>query len=236
MATIAVYSLKGGVGKTTLSVNLAYLAAAADHRTLLWDLDAQGGATFLTGLSPRRSARKVFAQDLPAETLIRASAWDHLDVLPADVSLRGLDRLFDKLGKKRRLAKLIAGLRKTYDRIILDCPPGLTETSEQVMRAADIIVVPVVPSPLARRALDEVQLHLALTVKATARIVPVWSMVDRRRSLHRDIDNGWPCIPMASVVEHMAVRRMPLGAIAAKGPAPDAFASLWRYIEAQLAA
>jgi cellulose biosynthesis protein BcsQ len=235
MATIAVYSLKGGVGKTTVSVNLAYCAAIlGGHRTLLWDLDPQGASTFLMGLNPRQSARKIFAKDMPPAELIRQSAWPGLDVLPADASLRGLDKLFDTMGKKRRLAKLIAGLAKSYDRIVLDCPPGLTETSEQVMHAADLIIVPVIPSPLSRRALDDVQLHLAKELKITTEIMPVWSMVDRRRSLHREAESGWPAVPMASVIEQMAVRRAPIGAIGAKGPAQDAFTALWRAVEARL--
>lgn len=237
MATIAVYSLKGGVGKTTLSVNLAWCSAILSGRkTLLWDLDPQAAATYLLSIDARGSAQAVFAKDQPAARFIRPSAYPHLDVLPADTSLRGLDRLFDTLGKKRRMARLIERLGLGYDTIILDCPPGLTETSEQVMRAADLIVVPVIPSPLSRRALDEVQAHLTRHLKDGAPILPVWSMVDRRRSLHRDADADWPGIPMASVVEQMAVRRAPIGESAPRSPAQAAFASLWRTIEARLAA
>ncbi|PMU66177.1 ParA family protein, partial [Pseudomonas sp. GP01-A5] len=106
--------------------------------------------------------------------------------------------------------KLLVGLRKDYDRILLDCPPGLTETSDQVMRAADLIVVPVIPSPLSERALAEVIKHLG----TKAQIMPVDSMVDRRRKLHAEAlarHPDWPVVPMASLIEQVTARRAPVG-------------------------
>ena len=241
MATIAVYSLKGGVGKTTLSVNLAWSSAIqAARRTLLWDLDPQGAATFLLGgdTDGRADAQAVFARDVPPDALIRPTAIDRLDLLPADLSLRGLDRFLYGLAKKRRLARLIEMLDGTYDRIILDCPPGLTETSEQVMRAASLILVPVIPAPLSLRALGEVVAHLDRLGGRRAPVLPVFSMVDRRRTLHRamlDEQPSWPVIPTASAVEAMTLRRAPVGTFAPQSPAGKAFAGLWTGIERRLA-
>ena len=240
MATIAVYSLKGGVGKTTLAVNLAWSAATlSSRRTLLWDLDPQAASSFLVGGKPssKDAAQAVFSKDVAPEKLIAATSVERLDLLAADTSLRSLDRFFFSLGKRKRLAKLIGDLEKTYDRIILDCPPGLTETSEQVMRAADLILVPVIPSPLSRRALDEVVAHLDREHGGHAPILPVFSMVDRRRALHRtavDADPAWPIIPMASAVEQMTVRCQPVGTFAARSPAGEAFARLWTGVERKL--
>lgn len=240
MKSIAVFSVKGGVGKTALAVNLAYASATQSaRRTLLWDLDAQGAATFTLKLAAKTgaAARKLFAKDAELDAAIQPSAWPGLDVLAADASLRGLEKQLATDDKAKRLRKLLKDLDGDYDRIVLDCPPGLTELAEQLFRAVDVLVVPMVPSPLSMRAYDQLVAHLARHHPKGPVVVPVFAMVDRRRALHRDLVDADPdraAIPYASAVEAMSVHRSPIGARAPGSAAAKAFNMLWTDIERRL--
>jgi chromosome partitioning protein len=237
MRSLAVFSVKGGVGKSALAVNLAHAAATLSaRRTLLWDLDTQGAATYTLRLSPLgdRSARKGIAEGELAP-LIQASDFAALDVLAADKSLRHLEKQLVEADKARQLKKLIRSFDKDYDRVILDCPPGLTELATQVFRAVDLLVVPMLPSPLSERAYAQLLDHLSRHHKGNApAVLPVFTMVDRRKALHRDTIAAHPerlCIPYAAAIEAMATTRLPVLAKAPAAPAARALAALWTEVE-----
>ncbi len=242
VAVIAVYSVKGGVGKTTIAVDLAWRAAVMGSRnTLLWDLDIQGGAGFMLGRDEpqRQRAAAIFQREgKPRENIVH-TAYERLSLLQADESLRNLPGQLARLGQKKRLATMAAQLRGEFDRIVLDCPPVLNEISDQIIAAADILIVPLPPSPLAFRALDFVRRELTRNHLRHPPILPILSMYNPRRQLHRDARYGpaaeWPIVPLASQLEQSAVRRAPIGSFANGSAAGKALDRLSCAIENKLA-
>lgn len=229
---IAVYSMKGGVGKSSLAVNLAF-EAARSGKALLWDVDAQGAASFLLGQVSGGKAMKIFSRDVDPADVVEQTAHLGLDLIAADLSLRHLDAELAEVGPKR-LHKLLSRVADDYDWVVLDCPPGLGPLSEQIFRAADVLVVPVLPAPLALRTLEQVRERLTeARGKKAPPMLPILSMVDRRKAMHREMVEehaNWPAIPHASVVEKMGLERAPLSTFAAKSPAAKAVRAVWEQV------
>ncbi|MDN3646574.1 ParA family protein [Pontixanthobacter aestiaquae] len=240
MAVIAIYSVKGGVGKTTLSANLAWYASSTyKHRTLVWDLDAAGGAGFLLGVDPDPvlPAETLFSRQKSPHDFIQQTGHERLSVLPADESLRSIDSYFSRVVRRDSLARTAARFKSGYERIFIDCPPVLNSLSRQIMRAADVVIVPLPPSPLSTRAFQLVADEVKATGAKHAPMLPVLSMLDMRRTLHRKAREDapdWPTIPFASAAEQCAVRRQPVGTFAPRSPAAQSFAGLSAAIERKL--
>ena len=158
MKIVACYSNKGGVGKTATSVNLAYACAMSGKQTLLCDMDPQGASGFYFRVKPSRKLKKqAFFKDVDCFTgAIRASDYDNLDLLPANMSYRDFDIFLSRMKNRRsRLKKALKAVGNEYDVIILDCPPNISLLSENVFRVADKIVVPVIPTTLSERTLEQ---------------------------------------------------------------------------------
>lgn len=235
---VACYAVKGGVGKTAAAVNLAWLASHDGYRTLLWDLDSQAAATFLLRgkTKVKGGSRRLLQGKSDAARAIRATADERLDLLPADTSYASTD--LDLGAAKRsedRIAKVLAGFADDYDVVVLDCPAGLSLLSANVVRAADLVLVPIVPSPLSLRTLDQV-VDLASQTGSRAAVMAFLSMVERRRALHRDVvellhgryaDVARSVVPNSALVERMGQRRRPLVATAPASPAAAAYQELW---------
>jgi chromosome partitioning protein len=243
MRVMATYSIKGGVGKTTTAVNLAFLSAEEGARTLVWDLDPQGAATFLFRVKPkiRGGGGALVRGRSDVDPLIKGTDFDNLDLLPADLSYRHMDLHLDGAKKPtRRLARVLAPLADQYDCVILDCPPSLSLVSESVFEAAGVVLVPMIPSPLPARTLDQLGRFLGRPGASVPQVLAFFSMVDRRRKLHGQIVSELVGarpevlsteIPASTVFEQMGVRRSPLEAFAAQTAGAAAYRYLWKEIK-----
>jgi chromosome partitioning protein len=242
MKIIAVTNIKGGVGKTTTAVNLAYLCAAGGHATLLWDLDPQGAATYSMRCesSQHVSARKLVSGKRELPELVLHSQYDGLDVLPADFSYRKFDvHLSERKRPTERLLKMSRSLADEYAALFLDCPAGISLLSENVLRAADVVIVPLVPTPLSVRMLVQLRDFIDTSGWADVTLLPFFSMVDRRRSLHLEViastREQFPAllateVPYSSEIERMSVRRAPLSAFSPRSSAAQVYSALWAEI------
>ncbi len=247
MKVLATYNAKGGVGKTAAAVNLAYLAARGGARTLVWDLDPQGAATFYFRVQPKvkGGAKKLLKKGEDAGARVRGTDFEHLDLLPSDLSYRHMDLDLDRTKKPaRRLRKVLEPLAGEYDFAFLDCPPSLSLVSEAVWGAADALLVPVIPTTLSLRTLEQLTAWEAREGLGGAALLPFFSLVDRRKRLHRELLASAPgehpgflaaAIPYASEVEQMGVKREPLGAFSPRSVPALAYEALWAEVQARLA-
>jgi cellulose biosynthesis protein BcsQ len=243
---VALYNIKGGVGKTSAAVNLAWLAAVGGARVLLWDLDPQGAATYLLRIKPKvkGGARKLVGGKSDAAALLKGTDHERLDLLPGDFSYRNMDlELGDVKRPTKGLARVLTPLGRDYDYVFLDCPPAISLASESIFGAADVLLVPLIPSPLSLRTYDQLRQFVADEVSKPPQILAFFSMVDGRKRMHREViaelsasDAGVlaSAIPAASVVERMALERRVLAQFAPRSRAGLAYETLWAEVAGRL--
>lgn len=143
---IAVSNQKGGVGKTTTSVNLAACVADAGKRVLLIDIDPQGNASSGLGQQAQDglSVYPVIIGELEAEKAIVKTDFGSLDVLPSSIELAGAEiELVAMPGRETLLREALAPIRERYDYIFIDCPPSLSLLTLNAMTAADSVLIPI---------------------------------------------------------------------------------------------
>lgn len=254
MKTLALYNLKGGVGKTASSVNLAHLASLDGYRTLVWDLDPQGAASFYFRIRPKKKLGKQ--KNSPATAIvskkykdrlheqIRGTDFERLDLVPASFDLRSLDLELEAHVKRpeRRLRRLLRPMSTHYDLVFLDCPPSISTTSEAVFAAADALLVPTIPTTLSQRTLGQLEAYLKKNGPKTS-VWPFFCMYERRKIMHRTVSEdavgdgrdwlGTP-IPYAADVEKMGIHRAPVTAFAPNGKASAAYRALWQEVRRRL--
>jgi chromosome partitioning protein len=246
MSTVlATYNIKGGVGKTSAAVNLAYLAAQDGARTLIWDLDPQGASTYLFRVKPKvkGGGDKLVRGRSDVDALIKGTDFERLDLLPADFSYRHMDLALDAAKKPtRRLARVLAPLLDQYDYVFLDCPPSISLVSESVFEAADALLVPLIPATLSSRTFAQLRKVVAAVADGPL-LLAFFSMVDGRKRLHREVMESIAAdaevlrtvIPSAADVERMGLHRAVIERYAPHGRAARAYRALWREVRERLA-
>ncbi len=246
MHILGVYNIKGGVGKTATAVNLAYLAASQGYRALIWDLDPQAAATFYFRIKPKvkGSKKRLISGKVDLEAVVKATDFENLDMLPADFSYRNMDlQLEDAKKPTKQLLKLLRPLSQAYDYVFLDCPPSISLVSENIFRAAEGLLLPLIPTTLSLRTYAQLLDFLDGHRITGLEMMPFFSMVDRRKRMHLDVMRNLQetdkelletQIPYASDVEKMGIHRMPVQAFAPNSLAAKAYQSLWADVQKRL--
>ena len=246
MKTIAIYNIKGGVGKTATAVNLSFLASLDGANTLLWDLDPQGAASFYFRIKAEieGGGKKLIDGSTDMEDAVKGTDYENLDLLPADFTYREMDSFLEQTRDPvNRFNRLLKPFSEEYDYIFLDCPPSFSALSECVFAAADILLVPTIPTTLSLRTYQQIIEFFRQQGLDQTKVMPFFVMVDRRKKMHRLIVQHPPSfmssviksdIPYASEVERMGVHRAPLTIFDARSRAARCYTSMWDELRAYI--
>ena len=149
---ISIYNIKGGVGKTSTSINLASIAAKKG-KTLLLDLDTQGASSYF--FNKKTKKRNIFKK--PSQKIIKSTQYENLDIIPVDTKLEDY---------KNELKNLIENIKSFYDFVIIDAPANLTSLTRDILKYSDIILVPIFPNILSLRTYNQIlKTKLAKNIK-----------------------------------------------------------------------
>jgi cellulose biosynthesis protein BcsQ len=250
MKRLAVFHLKGGAGKTTTAINLAFLAAHQGYRVLLCDMDQQGAASyFLKSTSPSLSHKQwVKSPEDWFQRSVEGTLFENLDLLPAGQTLFRFERWLVKRRveeKKHKtptaavLAKTLDRLKGRYDVVFFDCGPSFGLLNENLLFAADAILMPTLPTTLSVRTLPEIQSFVA-SLGAVGSLWTFFNMVELRKSIHKQtlqtLRRDWPfsdiqllysTIPYNADIERSAQQQSPFCHGYPHHPLRLAYEGLW---------
>lgn len=243
MKIIALYNMKGGVGKTASCVNLAYLSALEGEITLLWDLDPQGAATYYFNQKAKLKggAKRLVHKKTNLNQFVQPTPYNRLDIIPADISNRKMDFLLDDQKKSElHFKKMLKDLKQDYNYIFIDCPPILSLLAENIFHAADLVLFPMIPTTLSERVFQQVEKYFDRKKFDANKLVPFYSMVDVRKKLHKETMYQFSSehkqtmatsIPSSSLVERMGVHQAPLLTFSQRSKPAQAYKMLWKELK-----
>ncbi|MGK5095227.1 ParA family protein [Deltaproteobacteria bacterium TL4] len=246
MKIIAIYNIKGGVGKTSTTVNLGYMSSREGAQTLVWDLDPQGATSYYFRIKPKvkGGGKKLIRSINAINSHIKGTDYESLDLLPADFSYRYMDLSLNQVKNPLdRFRRMLKPLSEEYECLFLDCPPSLSLVIENVFQVSDLVLFPMLPAPLSMRAFEQVYDYCKKSKKRNLKkieIYPFYSMVDKRKSIHKEMvehrNKEIPnllesYIPYNADVERMSVERASVIDFAPTSIAAQAYLKLWDEIK-----
>ena len=192
---ICIANQKGGVGKTTTTVNLAASLGAAEKRTLIVDMDPQGNAGSGVGVDKgrlRATVYDVLINGTDPAAIVARTGLPHLEIIPSNSELAGAElELVSVIGRELKLKEALAGLTASYDYIIIDCPPSLGLLTVNAMTAADSVLIPLQCEFYAMEGLSHILNTIRLIQKGLNPSLKIegilLTMFDARNNLSRQV-------------------------------------------------
>jgi len=229
---IALYNIKGGVGKTSTTINIAYNASKKD-KVLVWDLDPQGASTFYL---EKKVKNKNLIQKMETNGLakyIKKTNFKNIDLIPADLSLKDLDKYLEDDKLFKRLLKTIEG----YKYIFIDSPPTLSQISQNIFKASDVILIPTIPTILSVRTYNQI-VNYFKNYTQKRKVFTFLSMVDKRKKMHLEIAKKILSLPKKQIlktpiynselVEQMGDKLAPVEIFAPHSETAKSYKELWK--------